>query len=74
MGLASWLGRISKEDAVLVSMLRKAGAVIYASKISVGFHCATLLTTRRDECADDFDDAGDCQPVRHNDRGIYQRF
>lgn len=29
MGLASWLGRISGKDAALVTMLRKAGCVLY---------------------------------------------
>jgi amidase len=30
MGYASWLGRISKEDAALVTVLKRAGAVLYA--------------------------------------------
>ena len=58
MGFVAWLGERSKEDAVVVKMLRKAGAV---------FHCRTnvpqtlmrgarahrsLLTVRRDEQRD----------------------
>ena len=30
MGFASWLGRISADDATLVTIVREAGAVIYA--------------------------------------------
>ena len=30
MGFASWLGRISADDATLVTVVREAGAVIYA--------------------------------------------
>jgi Asp-tRNA(Asn)/Glu-tRNA(Gln) amidotransferase A subunit family amidase len=28
-GYASWIGRISKEDAVLTKLLKDAGAVVY---------------------------------------------
>ena len=29
MGIASWLGRISEEDAALVTVLKNAGAILY---------------------------------------------
>lgn len=29
MGYASWIGRVSEEDAVIVALLKKAGAVIH---------------------------------------------
>ena len=58
MGLASWIGRISSQDAALVQMLRKAGAIIYTRKTpkipTVQFTDA--LTLLRNKRADDADD------------------
>lgn len=36
MGLASWLGRISQDDAALVKIFRKSGAVIYTRMVDLG--------------------------------------
>lgn len=63
MGLASWLGRISREDAVLVTMLRKAGAVIYASMKPNVCRLIVMLITSRNQCPDDIDDARNSEPV-----------